>query len=87
MQLFITNFVIIKKLLLNMTFTPDQIKSLSNQEKIELIGLLWDELTSNSSKVEIPEGHQQILKKRIKKLNEGKTTFKSWNQIRKKYLQ
>lgn len=70
-----------------MTITTEQIKSLTTEEKIELIGILWDDLTTKPSNPDIPPEHQEILKKRLNKINEGEVKFRPWNQVRSKYLQ
>jgi hypothetical protein len=33
----------------------------------------------------ISEAHKRLLDKRLKEIEEGKTTFKDWDDIRKKY--
>jgi hypothetical protein len=34
---------------------------------------------------EIPKEHRALLDKRLQKINEGETSFKNWDLIKKKY--
>ena len=36
-------------------------------------------------KEDIPIEHQKLLDERLKKIESGKATFKSWDEIKKKY--
>lgn len=68
-----------------MPLTTEEIKSLSKEEKIELMGKLWDDLINDDP--DIPSEHLKILQKRMKNIEEGKTSFRPWSQVRSKYLQ
>lgn len=39
----------------------------------------------NEDNTEIPDVHKTLLDERLKLVEEGKTTYKSWDSIKKKY--
>lgn len=56
------------------------IEKLSIDERIELIGELWDSI--DKEKLEIPSGIQLEVKKRHEDIISGKSKLKSWNEFK-----
>jgi putative addiction module component (TIGR02574 family) len=60
----------------------DSLQKLSRQEKFEIVQLLWDDIAGEESKLALPEQHRIILEE---KFESGKTSFKSWDEVKLKY--
>ncbi len=59
-----------------------QIMKLNISEKIQLMELLWDEISRDDDNLEIPEWHKQILDSRMTK-NEGDNShYEDWNSAK-----
>jgi len=54
------------------------IKLLQEFEYIEIIDIKEENHT-------VPSEHKKLIEKRIKRIERGETTFKSWNLIKKRY--
>ena len=61
--------------------------NLSRKEKIKLVQTLWDNIASEQNAVSFPAEHAEYLEKRIERITSGKTKFKNWNDVKKKYLE
>ncbi|MEA3446389.1 MAG: addiction module protein [Bacteroidota bacterium] len=61
------------------------IHSLTRNDKFELVQELWDDIAKEQNDLEIPEEHQKILDERLERIKSGKATFRSWDEIKKKY--
>lgn len=46
----------------------DVVRQLSPKEKLQLSGVLWDEIPE--TKIDIPEEHKQIVKQRLKRMED-----------------
>ena len=64
----------------------DTMRNLSREEKIELVQLLWDDISADVSQNDIPEEHKRKLEQTLININEGKTSFRSWEEARAKYF-
>ena len=64
----------------------DNLRNLSRAEKIELVQLLWDDISIDQSGNDIPEEHKGKLTETLKNIASGKTEFRSWEEARAKYL-
>ena len=42
-------------------------------------------ISMNDKHAEIPSEHKRLLKERLKRIEEGITSFKSWDLVKKKY--
>jgi putative addiction module component (TIGR02574 family) len=62
--------------------TQDQLSKLSVQERIKLIGLIWDSLEDDD--VPLPAWHEEILDKRLKRMEEDPQQGVSWEEVREK---
>jgi putative addiction module component (TIGR02574 family) len=63
----------------------NEILNLSRDEKIELVQTLWDDISSKESTDEISPEHKQLLDETLQRIEEGKTQFSQWGEVRVKY--
>ena len=63
----------------------NELHKLSQQEKIQLVQLLWEDIASEQNYTDLPEEHKKILDKRLEKILNGTAKFRSWEEIQKKY--
>lgn len=63
-----------------------EIQALSLQEKLEMMEVLWESISSSGAEIEVPQWQQDILAERQRLIDEGKAAFIDWdtakNQIR-----
>ena len=59
------------------------ISSMTLNEKIKAMELLWDDICRNVSSIESPPWHKTILEKREKVVLEGKGNFRDWSERKK----
>jgi hypothetical protein len=50
----------------------EQIRQLPLQEKIAIMGAIWEDLSAEESAVEVPQWHQELLGERERLLADGK---------------
>jgi putative addiction module component (TIGR02574 family) len=62
-----------------------ELHKLPKKDKIELVQLLWEDIAREQEYELLPSDHKLILNERLEKIYHGKTEFKSWDEIRKKY--
>ncbi len=62
-----------------------EILNLSKEEKIELVQALWDDIASDKSEHLIPKEHKKLLEQTLRRITEGESQFKEWNEIKEKY--
>ena len=63
----------------------EKLHKLSRKEKFEIVHLLWDDIANEQEEMLIPSDHQTIIDERLAKINAGKASFKSWDDIKLKY--
>jgi putative addiction module component (TIGR02574 family) len=63
-----------------------ELHKLPKKDKIELVQLLWEDIAREQEYEVLPADHKSILNERLEKIYDGKGEFKSWDEIRKKYL-
>ena len=54
------------------------ISQLSLPEKLDLLEIIWDDLSRNENTLESPDWHEAILKDREAALASGKVTVSDW---------
>jgi len=64
----------------------EQLHNLSWDEKFEVIQMLWNDLANNPENLNLPDEHKNILRQRIERIESGEAKFKSWHEIKAKYL-
>jgi putative addiction module component (TIGR02574 family) len=63
----------------------EKLHKLSRQEKFEVVHLLWDDIAKEQDDMSLPSDHQRIINERLAKINAGKASFRSWEEIKRKY--
>jgi len=61
-----------------------QLDRLSLSEKLALLEDLWDDLRRTPASVASPEWHRELLAEREQAVREGRVTFRSLDQARKR---
>lgn len=61
-----------------------QIESMTLDEKLEAMELLWDDLCRRAEAVESPQWHKDLLKKREAALARGEDAFEDWEVVKKR---
>lgn len=57
----------------------DIVRQLSPKEKLQLSGVLWDE--TEEKEIDIPEEHKQIVRQRLKRMEEQPESCLTWEDI------
>jgi len=60
----------------------DLVRQLSPTEKIQLSSVLWDE--AQEEEITIPEEHKQIVRQRLKRMEEQPESCLTWEDIERK---
>ncbi|MGJ0373068.1 addiction module protein [Aliarcobacter cryaerophilus] len=60
----------------------DEIKKLDVKDRIILMNDIWESLESESSKIESPNWHKDILEERIEKIKNGEAYFISLEKLK-----
>jgi len=62
-----------------------KILRLKRNDKIKLVQTLWDSIEEEQGNLPMPKEHIVLLENRLKKLTQGKSTLKSWGEIKRKF--
>jgi putative addiction module component (TIGR02574 family) len=60
----------------------DIVRQLSPKEKLQLSSVLWDE--TEEKEIDIPEEHKQIVRQRLKRMEEQPESCLTWEDIERK---
>lgn len=63
--------------------TATDISTMSRQQRLELLEMLWDSLTESAESLEIPAWHQQVLDERLAALKTTPEAGASWQEVKK----
>jgi putative addiction module component (TIGR02574 family) len=63
-----------------------QLKSLSSEEKLILVGELWDQLAADPKAFPERQDHVQILEERLARLHERPDDVIAWEEVKKRIL-
>jgi putative addiction module component (TIGR02574 family) len=58
------------------------LKQMSRPEKVRLMEEIWQDLSADEQEVESPSWHGEIIAERIAKVEEGKATFLSLEELK-----
>ena len=72
-----------------MTKTLEQLglDELSPDERLELIGLLWDSITDAGPPAPVPEEHKRILKARLDAADADPDAAVPWERVKKRLVE
>ena len=59
-----------------------EIRELSTEEKLQLIEIIWQELSVHEDEIEVPQAHKDLLEKRTEMVKEGKADFLDWKDVK-----
>jgi len=62
------------------------LKNLSAEEKLVLVGELWDELASLPNALPRREDHVKVLKERLEHYRQHPTDIVAWNEVKARIL-
>ena len=63
-----------------------ELKNLSTDEKLILVGELWDELANNPNGFPPREDHIKILRERLDEYRQNPTDLDSWETVKARIL-
>ena len=63
-----------------------EIFNLSRDEKIELVQMLWDDISEHNQDIDIPDWQLEELDRRMQKIDDNTATYKSWDELKTKYM-
>ena len=64
----------------------EELNKLPLKEKIKLVQQLWENIAKEQSYDKLPEDHKKFLNERLAKIKSGNATFKTWTEVKNKYL-
>lgn len=59
------------------------LKGMSIKEKLRLMELIWQDISSDEKQISVPESHIEELERRAEMVREGKAEFIDWEQAKK----
>ncbi|MEM8955585.1 MAG: addiction module protein [Verrucomicrobiota bacterium] len=62
--------------------TTDEIKSLSIQEKLQMMEALWQDLRERFDRLEIPEEQKKLLDQRRERVRTGDAQLHDWDSVK-----
>ena len=62
--------------------TPQDFDRLTVEQKLDLIGLLWDSIPNNGEGLPFPDWHRRELKKRIADADANPGAMIPWEELR-----
>lgn len=62
-----------------------ELHKLSTKDKIKVVQTLWDDIANEKTFDELSLEHKKILDERIKIIDAGDASFKSWSDVQQKY--
>lgn len=66
-----------------MSVNIDDIKKLSNEEKLRIIDELWESIDQDIINEALESEEEQILRERMEEYEKGTMTFKPWDEVKK----
>ena len=61
----------------------EHIASLSQEEKLRAMDVLWSSILSSSGNYEPPAWHEAVLRERRRRVNDGVETFIPWEDAKR----
>lgn len=59
------------------------IKQLTKQEKLQLMEIIWQQLSVDEDGLEVPESHKYMLEKRAEMAESGEAEFLDWDDAKR----
>ena len=61
------------------------LKTMTIEEKLQAMELLWDDLSHTSEAIKTPDWHKDVLDERRKKIASGEAKFISLHELKEKH--
>ena len=62
---------------------PEQIHQMPFHEKLLVMEAIWDDISREEEKLEVPQWHKDLLDERERLLAEGKARFIDWEEAKR----
>ena len=62
-----------------------EILKLSRDDKIDLVQILWDDISKDTNISDLSKSQIDELDRRLNRIDSGYSSFKPWNELKKKY--
>ena len=66
-----------------MTQFMEHVASMSQEEKLRAMDVLWSSVVSSAGAYEPPAWHEAVLRERRRRVAEGEETFISWEEAKR----
>ena len=53
------------------------------EEKVDLMSLIWSDLTAQPENYQSPAWHEEVLKERQKEIDEGRAQYRDWEVVKR----
>ena len=60
------------------------LSKLTLSQKLDIMELIWDDLSRDDKNFKSPDWHENVLKDREKALNEGNLSVSDWDEAKKR---
>jgi len=60
------------------------LSKLTLSQKLDIMELIWDDLSRDDKNFKSPDWHESVLKDREKALSEGKLSVSDWDEAKKR---
>ena len=67
---------------MNKHLTPDELRQLSVEDRLQLIEDVWASLEADEDTIEVPEWHKQILDERLAEFERHPDEGQSWDEVK-----
>jgi len=65
------------------TVTLEQIHKMAFHEKLLVMEAIWDDISREEEKLDVPQWHKDILDERERLITEGKAKFIDWEEAKR----
>ena len=62
-----------------------ELHKLSTKDKIKVVQTLWDDIANENTFDTLSSEHKKILDDRMKVIDSGNASFKSWSDVQQKF--
>ena len=59
-----------------------EVRSLSLREKLQILEVIWEDLSSHVDTMEISPSEKELLVSRISRVRDGKTEIHDWDSVK-----
>lgn len=66
---------------------PPGFEDLSSEERVSYVQSLWDLISSDESKIPVPNWHRSEIKRRLRKREGTEVDSRNWNDVRSELRQ